>query len=395
MACGLCWRDEPSRTVQLMPFEPKPASEQGRLTLGERLCDLRFRDAKDEAVSLYQNRLFGWPKVIHVAASPEDAEPELVRLAERVHSFASVETHVFGVTRARVQENAALVRRLKLPFPLLSHEEGCLHRAAGLDEGAAPCTLVFDAVLRLEKVIASADVECQAEAALAHAEARYSERRPMVITEQAPALAIPNLIDPEHCRRLIAFWEGGSKIENLVMSKTGKISATPKLKSRADVAVPVGSYESDELVGIMCRRLLPEISKAFNFEVTRFEPFKVGCYDAADRGFFGPHRDNARDITKHRRYALTLNLNTGEYEGGFLRLPEYGPHLYAPPVGAGIVFSCSLLHLATPVTKGRRFVLVGFFWGEEEQPVFERSHADMFPGGTDINLISQVSTSLT
>ncbi len=50
---------------------------------------------------------------------------------------------------------------------------------------------------------------------------------------------------------------------------------------------------------------------------------------------------------------LTINLNTPEY-------PEYGPERYCPPAGGAIIFSCSLLHEAPPVTKGRRFTLLSF-----------------------------------
>jgi predicted 2-oxoglutarate/Fe(II)-dependent dioxygenase YbiX len=107
------------------------------------------------------------------------------------------------------------------------------------------------------------------------------------------------------------------------------------------------------------------------------ERLRIGCYDAKDSGFFAAHRDNTTPRTQHRRYALTLNLNTGGYEGGFLRLPEYGPQLYAPPPGGAIVFSCSLLHLVAPVSKGRRFVVVGFFWGEAEQRIYQRNHAGL------------------
>jgi predicted 2-oxoglutarate/Fe(II)-dependent dioxygenase YbiX len=82
-------------------------------------------------------------------------------------------------------------------------------------------------------------------------------------------------------------------------------------------------------------------------------------------------------MTEHRRFALTLNLNSGDYEGGYLRLPEYGPQLYAPAAGGAVVFSCSLLHLATPVRKGRRFVVVGFLWGEEEQHLYEKRQAEL------------------
>jgi len=59
-------------------------------------------------------------------------------------------------------------------------------------------------------------------------------------------------------------------------------------------------------------------------------------------------------------YALTLNLNSEEFEGGGLRFPEYGPSLYTPPTGGAILFSCSLVHEATPVTRGRRFTLLSF-----------------------------------
>lgn len=312
----------------------------------------------------------------------------MTRLAARVQAFGRVETQVVGVTRAPARENAALARRLGLPFPLLSDEEGRLHRAAGMEQGAAPRTFFFDALLRLERELAAGDGRSQTDAALAHAEARFRTNRPVVVGAQAPALVVPNLIDPDHCRRLIAFWERGDRLENAVSSDAQKVRTNPRTKIRSDAYLRLGTPECEELFGVLRRRLLPEISKAFNFAATRAEHFRVGCYDAAKGGHFAPHRDNAKETTAHRRYALSANLNTGEYEGGYLRLPEYGPQLYAPPPGGGIVFSCSLLHTATPVTRGRRFVLVGFFWGEDEQKIFERSHADMFPEGTDLNRIA-------
>ena len=74
--------------------------------------------------------------------------------------------------------------------------------------------------------------------------------------------------------------------------------------------------------------------------------------------FFAPHRDNLRQ-TQKRRFAMSLNLNEG-YEGGELWFPEYGKHKYLPAAGAGVIFSCSLLHEALPVTKGQRWVMVTF-----------------------------------
>ena len=108
-------------------------------------------------------------------------------------------------------------------------------------------------------------------------------------------------------------------------------------------------------------RLTPEIYKAFQFRVNRMERYIVACYDAAQGGHFKAHRDNTTKGTAHRRFAVSLFLNTGEYEGGMLRFPEFGSHLYTAPAGGAVVFSCSLLHQAMPVTKGQRFMFLPFF----------------------------------
>ena len=118
-----------------------------------------------------------------------------------------------------------------------------------------------------------------------------------------------------------------------------------------------------ELSSVVGRRVLPEVQKAFAFRATRFEGFKIACYDAATGGFFRPHRDNLTPSTAHRVFALTLNLNDG-YEGGQLRFPEYGNQLYRPDAGAALVFSCAHLHEVLDVTAGRRFVLLSFLYGE-------------------------------
>jgi hypothetical protein len=88
------------------------------------------------------------------------------------------------------------------------------------------------------------------------------------------------------------------------------------------------------------------------------------CYDAETGGRFQPHRDNTTKGTAHRRFAVTINLNTEEYEGGELRFPEFGLRTYIAPIGGAVVFSCSLLHEATVVSSGKRFVYLPFLYDE-------------------------------
>jgi predicted 2-oxoglutarate/Fe(II)-dependent dioxygenase YbiX len=116
------------------------------------------------------------------------------------------------------------------------------------------------------------------------------------------------------------------------------------------------------------RRLLPMVYRAFQFNTTRIERYLVGCYDSTTGGYFRPHRDNTAPVVAHRRFALTINLNE-EYEGGDLRFPEFGHQTFRSSPGEAIVFSCSLLHEVTPVTRDRRYAFISFFYDEASQQI--------------------------
>jgi predicted 2-oxoglutarate/Fe(II)-dependent dioxygenase YbiX len=134
-------------------------------------------------------------------------------------------------------------------------------------------------------------------------------------------------------------------------------------KKRRDVTIedPALQRETLELIR---RRLLPEIEKAFRFKATRLERYIVARYDAEDGGYFRAHRDNLTSGTAHRQFACSINLNAEQFEGGDLRFPEYGTRTYRPPTGGAVVFSCSLLHEATPVTRGSRYAFLPFLYDE-------------------------------
>jgi predicted 2-oxoglutarate/Fe(II)-dependent dioxygenase YbiX len=184
----------------------------------------------------------------------------------------------------------------------------------------------------------------------------------MYLRGTAPVLLVPNVLTPEHCRMLIDRWERLGHEEGKVHSivKGQETSRVHKvLKSRRDHLI-MDEGVMKELAALVARRISPELDKAFGFTRFRFDRFTITCYDSERGDYFRRHRDNQTQSTADRRFALTLNLNTEEYEGGGLTFPEYGPHCYSPPTGAAILFSCSLLHEALPVTQGRRFTLLNF-----------------------------------
>jgi predicted 2-oxoglutarate/Fe(II)-dependent dioxygenase YbiX len=252
-----------------------------------------------------------------------------------------------------------------LRFPLLQDPDG---RAAGAYRtGGAPTAFLLDPNLRVRATLPFADgARVAADVAKLVAELVWDDRRPREITTQAPLLVVPDVLDPERCAELIAVWEQQGHSQTGVETARGGGRAEQlnvQLKRRRDHVVQ-DPQRSRELASRIGRRVLPELSKAFAYRASRFEGFKIACYQASDGGFFSAHRDNLSPATAHRRFALTLNLNDG-YQGGQLRFPEYGPERYRPAAGAGLLFSCSHLHEVLAVTAGRRFVLLSFLFGEQ------------------------------
>jgi predicted 2-oxoglutarate/Fe(II)-dependent dioxygenase YbiX len=183
----------------------------------------------------------------------------------------------------------------------------------------------------------------------------------------APALLIPRVLEPELCKALIRIYEEGQPRDSGFMREEGGKTVgrlDPGFKRRRDIDIPEGQAKEALRIRISSR-IVPEIKKAFQFNVSRIERFIVACYDSEDAGFFKAHRDNTTPGTAHRQFAVTLNLNAEEYEGGELRFPEFGRRTYKPPTGGAVVFSCSLLHEATPVTSGRRYATLPFLYDED------------------------------
>ncbi len=184
----------------------------------------------------------------------------------------------------------------------------------------------------------------------------------------APVLLVPNLLEPALCRRFIDYAEAQG-VEDSGFMRTDPATGQTLMvvdhshKRRSDCTVE-DSARPNALPARLLRRLVPQIERAFQFKVSRMERYIVACYDSDSGGWFRPHKDNTTAGTAHRRFAVSINLNAEEHVGGDLRFPEFGPRTYRPPTGGAVVFSCSLLHEATPIVSGRRYCLLPFLYDE-------------------------------
>jgi hypothetical protein len=181
----------------------------------------------------------------------------------------------------------------------------------------------------------------------------------------APVLIVPRVFEADLCRRLIDLYETeGGTPSGVMRDVDGRtVGVLDDFKRRRDVTIADPDLRKLILARIS-RRLVPEIAKVFQFQATRVERYVVACYDATEGGYFRPHRDNQTLGTAHRKFAVSINLNAEDFEGGDLRFPEFGPRTYRPPTGGAVVFSCSLQHEATAVTDGRRYAFLPFLYDE-------------------------------
>ncbi|MGH8901627.1 MAG: 2OG-Fe(II) oxygenase [Egibacteraceae bacterium] len=246
---------------------------------------------------------------------------------------------------------------LPAPLEVLADLEGMVSATYGATDRAT--AYVLDPNLRVLGMLELGDGEL----ASAQVHALLDGAMPVL----APVLLVPHVLSEQACAWLIDLWAAqDTRATGVEATQEGqrKEVLSDAHKRRRDHTV-TDPQVSGRIAGTVGRALMPELRKAFAYHATRFEGFKIGCYDAATGGFFRPHRDNLSPATAHRRFALTLNLND-DYSGGQLRFPEYGPHLYRPPAGGALVFSCSLLHEVLDITEGRRFVLLSFLYGDED-----------------------------
>jgi predicted 2-oxoglutarate/Fe(II)-dependent dioxygenase YbiX len=194
---------------------------------------------------------------------------------------------------------------------------------------------------------------------------------------QAPVLIAQNVFEPAFCRRLIEYYraQGAAPSGITQQDANGRtfVSLDNSFKRRSDCVIEDAALR-DAIMQRMYWRLTPMVERAFMWRPTRMERYLVARYDAEGGGFFKPHRDNTTHGTAHRRFAVTINLNADEYEGGDLRFPEFGSRTYRAPTGGAVVFACAMLHEATPVTKGERYAFLPFLYDDAAAKVREANN---------------------
>jgi peroxiredoxin len=309
------------------------------------------------------------------------AAHELTELMGEAGLFDEDKLVVYGVLTAPPPNGMATVlAEVSGPaLGFLADYDGAVSRAC--DALGTPRTIVIDPMLR-----AVANIvwdEAMNHAAMLRG---FLRQLPEIdasagVALSAPVLIVPRVFDFDFCDFLVKLHdEMGGTDSGFLLDQDGKTATVidHALKRRQDLVI--GDPQLREIIrDRVVRRLLPPIERFFQYQATRMDRTIVSCYDSAVGGHFYRHRDNVNLGAQHRRFAVSINLNT-DYEGCDLVFPEFGRRQYRAPCGGAVVFSCGALHQVMPITRGRRYAFVPFLYGEADAALREANNAHLQAG---------------
>lgn len=342
------------------------------LERGDRIPSFALPNHDGRGMTFY-DMARGNPGLILVETEQSDAaarEIDAIGKAKARMEQAGLELFVVTCRDRKACQNIAAT--IDQPAPVLrdpSAQITTAFRNAAFEpgKGSAVFGLLYDANQRILATLVPGDAPL-IDQALGIAGKEPSPPSTGPISDQAPVLIIPNLLSAGECEALMAHWRATNTEGGVSGYQDGKFIDEQDIsqKKRRDSLVDDKAL-LDHVMGKVAKRLVAEMGKSFCYQDFILEPPIVACYDADRQDYFLRHRDNLSPQMATRRFALSLNLNDG-YEGGTLVFPEYGGQPYSPAAGAGVVFSCSHVHEALPVTRGERFVLLTFLHDPNRQP---------------------------
>ncbi|MDP5215889.1 2OG-Fe(II) oxygenase [Ruegeria sp. 2205SS24-7] len=319
------------------------------------------------------------------SASDPHGQAALQAMFERTDLFDDTFASFFGVTIDPTDDDPA---QLTEQYPgyrfFLDLDLSVSRRYGVVDKDATELPpapeirrlwVVIDPTMRVMKLITFKTDQSDIAELTAYLDALPPPMRFSGLELQAPIIVLPNVFEAELCDRLISLYEADGGTETGFMRDEGGKTVAKidrKHKSRRDFQIE-DSALIRELQGRVNRRVVPEIAKIHQFHVTRMERYIVSCYSAEDGGHFRPHRDNTTKGTAHRRFAVSINLNA-DFDGGEVSFPEYGTRSFKAPPGGAVIFSCSLLHAVSKVTRGRRYAFLPFLYDDAAAEIRERNN---------------------
>ena len=352
--------------------------QQPKFEVGDIAPAFEAPEAGGGMLNLGGDSVSGKPHVMVFLRDPQNpaVQAGLQQLAAWSERLAGLASETFVLVPLLPPQALAFQRESRLPFRFLSDP--------GLDVARKLTPQIFNAggpplvtiVLRPNRHVMAIlqDPETDhGDLACAYIETLAAQRAHRLGQAHPPVLMVPDVLSPQDCQRLMTvfamqgneFVEPGDGTKNRTQDYKMRIPDYGR-NDRVDHWV-INSDTTNFIAQRLGQRVIPEIRKAFQYTITKYERFRIGQYKAAIGGTIGAkhgHRDNSEPQVAYRRFACSVNLNSESFDGGGLIFPEYGGQEYCPRTGEALIFSSSMLHEVRPVAKGTRYTVLSFLYGD-------------------------------
>jgi predicted 2-oxoglutarate/Fe(II)-dependent dioxygenase YbiX len=268
----------------------------------------------------------------------------------------------FAICQAPADDAARNVERKFPAVQFVWDVDAEMHRAYGV---AHRTWIVLDPMLRVVEVLPFSADGTEIQHLLALLERLPPPSQYPDVATPIPVLLLPGVFEPAFCRHLIdCYLTNGGRESGFMQEVGGKAveSYDAEWKRRRDFIITDAAL-IELIKARMGRRVGVMLQKTHRFTFSRMERHLIACYAAEDGGHFGPHRDDTVRATEHRRFAVSINLND-DFDGGAVSFPEFSTRQFKAPVGTALIFSASVLHCVSKVTRGRRFAFLPFLHDE-------------------------------
>lgn len=154
------------------------------------------------------------------------------------------------------------------------------------------------------------------------------------------------------------------------MYTDGRVGNRVNMNQKRRKDLFIGNHEIIKTIdNFFYDKLYNEIKSNFS-DIKYREKWKLGHYNYEDNGFYNLHTDTAGDTKYRKTSCVTMLSNSSDYDGGELHFPNLDKK-FKLDKGDVIVFKSSLLHGVHPITKGKRNVLISFFFDDDGMKIKE------------------------
>jgi PKHD-type hydroxylase len=173
--------------------------------------------------------------------------------------------------------------------------------------------------------------------------------------------AVPHEFTPDELKRLISMIDEESRTGGTWDSNKGGISPDKRRRSDVHFLLPAEHpWISEKIV-----KAANSVNRKYCFDMTMLGELQLAFYDEKDQGFYDWHMDIGPGAFFFRKMSISLVLNSpDDYEGGDIDFNTGGTIQRGIRTNDRMItFPSFLLHRVTPVTRGRRYVLIAWMHG--------------------------------